>query len=73
MQKSKLFVIVGGSVMTNIELMNAIISKVENRAKINDEFESSSKGTSLELYYVGTGDALSLVLNDLKKMKEDII
>lgn len=59
--------------MTNIELMNAIISKVEKRAKINDEFESSSKGTPLELYYVGTGDALSLVLNDLKKMKEDII
>lgn len=30
--------------MTNIELINAIISKVENRAKINDEFENNSKG-----------------------------
>lgn len=59
--------------MTNIELINAIISKVENRAKINDEFEDSSKGTPMELYHVGTGDAFSLVLNDLKKIKESII
>ena len=59
--------------MTNIELINAIISKVENRAKINDEFESSSWETPMYLYHVGSGDALSLVLNDLKKMKEDII
>lgn len=59
--------------MTNIELMNAIISKVEKRAKINDEFESNTKGKPMELYHVGMGDALSLVLNDLKKMKEDII
>ena len=59
--------------MTNIELINAIISKVENRAKINDEFESSSKGKPMELYHVGAGDALSLVLNDLKKIKESII
>ena len=59
--------------MTNIEFMNAIISKVEKRAKINDEFESSSKGKPMELYHVGAGDMLSLVLNDLKKIKEDIL
>lgn len=59
--------------MTNIELINAIISKVENRAKINDEFEDNSWGTPMYLYHVGSGDAFSLVLNDLKKYKESII
>lgn len=56
--------------MTNIELMNAIISKVEKRAKINDDIESKYPNTP---YHMGFGDALSLVLNDLKKTKEDII
>lgn len=52
MQKSKRFVIVGGLVMTNIELINAIISKVEKRAKINDEFESGSKGKPIWNYTI---------------------
>lgn len=57
--------------MTNIELMNVIISKVENHAKINDVLESSSE-KAMKLYHAGAGDMLSLVLNDLKKMKEEI-